>query len=116
MSADFNGRTITPGVTVVYPTRRGSAMWLSSGQVREVVGDKVKVVVTTETDGKRVVYIPAVRCVVQSDTEVRNALRVGVLAATKFIGKVDRGEARSVETYRELTEFKAEAAKLGVVA
>jgi len=38
---DFVGNPITPGCTVVYPVRRGSAMWLARINVTQVRDDGI---------------------------------------------------------------------------
>ena len=41
MSKDFLDRTIAAGDTVVYPVRRGSAMWLTKLVVTQVADDHI---------------------------------------------------------------------------
>jgi len=40
-ATDFLGRAIQAGDTVVYPVRRGSAMWLNKLLVTQVTGDSL---------------------------------------------------------------------------
>lgn len=120
-SIDFTGTGITPGATVIYPTRRKSDMHLSQGIVLDVAHGgyeqdaTLKVEVRTDKGERRVVYVPAKRCVVQSDTEVRNALRV----TASVLRQVKNDEATDgftrVATIQSLNEALAEAEKLGVV-
>lgn len=94
-------------------------MWLSSGTVLEVQhgeyenNGKVKVEVQTDNDGRRVVYVPISRCLVAPSLQLQNTMRLFCEAADKFIGKVDRGEARSQVTYAELTVARRDARRLG---
>lgn len=68
---DFLGATINVGSEIVYPSRRGSAMWLSKGRVKDLAcgppGTAFKLEVVTESASgkKRIAHgIPSERCVV----------------------------------------------------
>ena len=71
---DFLGKIIQLHDHVVYPTRRGSALWLSQGTVqdtnyhddlsREPWTVRVRVESPGACGGHRVVNVPARRCVV----------------------------------------------------
>lgn len=65
---DFLGRQVAIGGTVVYPTRRGSGMWLCQGKVKDIRinGSTWLLDVMVQSDkGKRIARgIPAYRCVV----------------------------------------------------
>jgi hypothetical protein len=67
---DFLGRDIAVGATVVYPTRKGSNMWLSKGVVEAIVPpngpfqSQLKVAARTDDGKKRIVYVPYQRTVV----------------------------------------------------
>jgi len=61
---DFLGRPILFGMTVAYPTRRGSVMKLRKGVVEDSSVESLKVRVGAGTSNCRVVYVPARRCIV----------------------------------------------------
>lgn len=69
---DFTGRVIEQYDTVIYPTRKGSEMWLSRGFVMGFMehgmpGDaqmRLRVVTKTADGQTRIVYIPVSRVVV----------------------------------------------------
>ena len=68
---DFMGREITEGVTLVYPVRRTSAMWLKKIKVRRIVettdrktGRAVTHIIGTNDDERRITLTKANRCVI----------------------------------------------------
>lgn len=62
---DFRGKTIEPGMTVAYPVRRGSQMWLKTLRVQgiEATSDGVKLSGFSEV-GRRVTITNLQNCVV----------------------------------------------------
>jgi len=69
---DFTGKEVTLGCAIVYPTRKGSEMWLSRGKVVNITTNAVvardphtlKVETLTHKGDRRIVYIPSPRSVV----------------------------------------------------
>lgn len=54
MVLDYAGNEIKAGMTVVYPVREGSAMWLSEMNVTQVISGTVPVLKGTNRVGHRV--------------------------------------------------------------
>lgn len=68
---DFLGNEIKEGVTVVYPVRRMSDMWLKKITVKRIVETSnrrgpgtVKAIIGVNADGRRITLTKADRCVV----------------------------------------------------
>lgn len=121
LGQDFNGSPIAVGDVLVYPTRRGAAMWLSSGKALgydNLTGSvRIRVETRTADNERRIVYIDPKRCTVQvNGNELREVVKGFVRASVKFIGKVSRGEAQSVETFNDLSEGVERARVAGVGA
>lgn len=68
---DFLGREIIEGVTLVYPVRRVSNMWLKKITVKRVIettdrktGGTVTAIIGENDDGRRITLTKADRCVI----------------------------------------------------
>lgn len=61
---DFLGREIKPGDTVVYPVRRGSAMWLKKLRIQQVESDPKPCVSGYNDLGRRIAIFNVETCVV----------------------------------------------------
>lgn len=71
---DFFGREIKEGVTLVYPVRRMSNMWLKKITVKRIVetssrqgSGTVKAIIGVNDNGRRVTVTKADRCVVMEN-------------------------------------------------
>jgi|GEM_PF-5220934 len=71
---DFLSREIKEGVTLVYPVRRASAMWLKKIKVKRLVettdrrtGKPVIQIIGTNDEHRRIILTKADRCVVVED-------------------------------------------------
>lgn len=71
---DFLGKEIKEGVTLVYPVRRMSAMWLKKITVTRIIetsdrygSGTVKAIIGLNDDGRRIQVTKADRCVVVED-------------------------------------------------
>jgi hypothetical protein len=71
---DFLGKEIKEGVTLVYPVRRMSDMWLKKITVKRIIetGNRrgrgtVKAIIGVNPDGRRITLTKADRCVVVED-------------------------------------------------
>lgn len=54
MVTDYAGHELKAGQTVVYPVRRGSAMWLSEITVTKVNGGGEPSIIGSNSEGRRV--------------------------------------------------------------
>jgi len=67
---DFLGREIYVGVTVIYPVRRGSSMWLNKikvtaiGGVQRRDGEKCRPIQGVNDNGRRVTLSQLNRCLI----------------------------------------------------